>query len=353
MCVYVYTISLLSQIRISGRIEICKMDNFTSLMNGSSNATLSGEVFNIGEVTTFYIILFITCVLVLVLDILTSVSVARTPSVRLPIKALLLNLLIANLLNVVAIFLYLMNTLVLAHNQVIEPNAVFCRLLLSSFIITVVERVFALAAFSAVTLAIVIRGISFITPLRLFFSIAVGWALAIILSIDSFIPQILIVQYVDSIACFPDAHATMYADVKTFMDAVYITLGGIVPLIICLVIPIASLCYINHHRVSETGDYTKVLAKFGLFLVASDLVNLLGQTLPTLLALETGALNIYMAIGFAVVSVIPTPILTILFLKPVRKHVCKQLWRCFPYCTNLKRKEVHSNHLMSAHTAAT
>ena len=107
----------------------------------------------------------------------------------------------------------------------IEPNAVFCRLVLSGFIITVVERVFALAAFSAVTLAIVIRSISFITPICLvFFSIAVSWVLAVNFSIDSFkLTSVLYCSvYVDNIVCFPDAHAGVYADVNVFMDAIYI-----------------------------------------------------------------------------------------------------------------------------------
>lgn len=190
------------------------MDNSTRNISNNSTFNSSEQHFSIEGITAFSVVFFITIFLVLVLDVLTSVAVLRAPSLRLPIKALLLNLLVANLLTIVTLLLFLLSILVLAYNQVDNSDAVFCRLVLSGFIIAAVERLFALAAFSAVTLAIVIRGISFITPLRLFFSIAVGWVLAIVINIDVFIPQIFIVTYVDNIACFPNVGAVMHADVR-------------------------------------------------------------------------------------------------------------------------------------------
>jgi ABC-type tungstate transport system substrate-binding protein len=246
----------------------------------------------------------------------------------------------------------LLSIWVLAYNQVNNPNAVFCRLIFGASKIITVERLFILATFSAVVLAIVIRGISFITPLRLFFSIAVGWVLAIVINIDVFIPQIFIVTYVDNIACFPNVGAVMHADVKIFIDAVYITFGGIIPLLVCLVIPIVALCYINHKAVSESGDYSKALAKFGLFLVAGNFINLLGQTLPTLIAYDTGPLNVYVAFGFAAISIIPTPILTIIFLKPVREHIHKQLKQCLScFALHKNEEKIRMKQFTSSNTA--
>jgi hypothetical protein len=109
------------------------------------------------------------------------------------------------------------------------------------------------------------------------------------------------------------------------MPFTLITFGGTVPLIIYLVIPIASLSATSTTTGHlKLGTIQKFSQKFGLFLIASDSVNLLGQTLPTLFALKIGAgvLSIYMAIGFAAVSVIHTPILTIMSLKPVHAETC-------------------------------
>ena len=263
-------------------------------------------------------------------DTLLSVAVLRAPSVKPTIKALLVNILTANILAGVAMLCFPTSILILIYSTIDNPSTVFCRVITAAFLIAAVERLFALSAFSAVTLAIVIKGISFITPLRLFFSIAVGWVLAVILPLDAFIPPIFNVAYVDGVACFPNDSEVMHPEVQLLADILYIIFGGIAPLVVCLVIPIVALCYINCCRPSETGDshYTKSLARFGLFLVASNLMNLLGQTIPTIVSREIGALNVYMTFGFSGVSIIPTPILMIIFFKPVRQYVHEWMKQC-------------------------
>ena len=223
------------------------MDNFTRNITVNS----SGGNFSIEGITAFSTVFIVTLFLVIALDILTSVAVLKAPSVKLAIRVLLLNLLVANLLSATAMLCFPLSMVALTYGNFGAGSKVFCRIILGGFIIAAVERLFALAAFSAVTLAIVIRGISFITPLRLFFSIAVGWVLACVVSIDVFIPELFIPIYVDNIACFPDVDAVMHAEVKLFLDAIYITFGGILPLLVCLIVPIVALCYISHRRVSD------------------------------------------------------------------------------------------------------
>ena len=300
------------------------MDNSTS---NSSNDTTPGQHFSIEELPASCVVCFAILFLVLVLDILTSVAVLRAPSLRLPIKALILNLLIANILYIVTIQIFLVSILVLAYNQVNNPNAVFCRLIFGASKIITVERLFILATFSAVVLAIVIRGISFITPLRLFFSIAVGWVLAVVINIDVFVPQIFILTYVDNIVCFPKFGAVMHADVKVFLYVYNIGLKDMIPCLVCLVIPIVTLC-ISHQVGLETREYSKGLAKFSLFLAINLLIDLLGTIIPLAIASEAEPLRVYITGGFALVTAIPTSILTIIFLKPVRKLIHKQLKQC-------------------------
>ena len=301
------------------------MENLTSNISTNSTSDPSGSHFNIGGLIAFCVIFFIIIFLVLVLDIITSVAILTASSVRKPIKALLLNLLAANILIIVTMLLFLSSIFALVHMKVENPHTAFCRIILGVFSIAVVERLFALAAFSTVILAIVIKGLSFISPLLLFISIAVGWTLAIILNLDVFIPPIYSIMYVDNIACFPDFSAVELSGLRNAIDAIYIIFGGIIPLIICFVVPIIALCYIKNRKVTESGGYTKNLAKFGLFLVASNFINLLGQTLPVLIAYNAETFGVYLAFGFAGLSVVPTPILIILFLKPVRKEVQKRL----------------------------
>ena len=301
------------------------MENLTSNISTNSTSGPSGSHFNIGGLLAFCVIFFILALLVLVLDIITSVAILTASSIRKPIKALLLNLLTANILTITGMLLYLSSIFALVHMRVENPHTAFCRGILSIFGIGIVERPFALAAFSTVILAIVMKGLSFISPLLLFISIAVGWTLAIILNLDVFIPPIYSIMYVDNIACFPNLSAVEPSGLRKAIDAIFIIFGGIIPLVICFVVPIIALCYIKYRKVTESGGYTKNLAKFGLFLVASNFINLLGQTLPILIAYDAETFGVYLAYGFAGLSIVPTPILIILFLKPVHKEVQKRL----------------------------
>ena len=152
------------------------MENLASNISTNSTSGPLGSHFNIGGLLAFCVIIifFVIIFLVLVLDVITSVLLAAS-SVRKPIKALLLNLLAANMLIIVTMLLFLSSIFALVHMRVENPHTAFCRVILGIFGIGIVERLFALAAFSTVILAIVMKGISFISPLLLFISIAVGW----------------------------------------------------------------------------------------------------------------------------------------------------------------------------------
>ena len=328
------------------------MENLTSNISTNSTSGPSGSHFNIGGLLAFCVIFFVLALLVLVLDIITLVAILAASSVRKPIKALLLNLLAANMLIIVTMLLFLSSIFALVHMRVESPHTAFCRVILGVFAIAVVERLFALAAFSTVILAIVMKGLSFISPLLLFISIAVGWTLAVILNLDVFIPPIYYIVYVDNIACFPNLSAVELSGLRNAIDAIYIIFGGIIPLIICFVVPIIALCYIRNHKITESGGYTKNLAKFGLFLVASNFINLLGQTLPTLIAYNAETFGVYLAFGFAGLSVVPTPILIILFLKPVRKEVQKRLQcKSLPTSDESEEKMTQKRSPQTVHTA--
>ena len=329
------------------------MENLTSNISTNSTSGPSGSHFNIGGLLAFCVIFFVIIFLILVLDIITSVAILIASSVRKPIKVLLLNLLAANILTITGLLLYLASIFALVHMRVENPHTAFCRVMLSIFGIGIVERLFALAAFSIVILAIVMKGLSFINPVLLVISIAVGWTLAIILNLDVSIPSIFYIVYVDNIACFTNFSAVELSGLRNAIDAIFIIFGGIIPLIICFVVPIIALCYIRNHEISESGGYTKNLAKFGLFLVASNFINLLGQTLPVLIAYDADILGIYMAVGFAGLSVVPTPILIIMYLELVRKEVQKRLKCQSPFTSSRSGDNSEMNQKHSSQTAQT
>ena len=48
-------------------------------------------------------------------------------------------------------------------------------------------------------------------------------------------------------------------------------------MVISIVVPILVLCYIRRNRITQSNNYNKRIAKFALFLVSGNLINLFGQ----------------------------------------------------------------------------
>ena len=95
------------------------------------------------------------------------------------------------------------------------------------------------------------------------------------------VPPIFAVQYYDNVACFPK-HVRMLTssiEVRYVFTAIWVIFGGLTPLTISIVIPIVVLCYVKRNTIAEGSSYNKGMAKFTLFLVAGNLMNLVGQAL--------------------------------------------------------------------------
>ena len=68
------------------------------------------------------------------------------------------------------------------------------------------------------------------------------------------------------------------------------------------------------------------MAKFAAFLIIGNVINVLGQVVPAVIALLiSDIIGWYLTHTLYVLSLIPTPILIIVFLKPVRKQMARIL----------------------------
>ena len=124
-------------------------------------------------------------------------------------------------------------------------------------------------------------------------------------------------------ACFSETNTTI-REARYIFILRWALLGRIIPLIISVILPIVCLCYMRMNNASESlgVQHTKKLAKFSLFLVVGSVINFIGQTLPALLTLGLAApaAGVYLSYGSAVISLLPTPIIIMAYLKPVREH---------------------------------
>ena len=230
-------------------------------------------------------------------------------------------------------------SLVLVLTDVGEPPLPVCALQLWVFGTGAVARLLNLAAFSVVVLLIVRFGKTTIRGVHIAVTLAILWIAAMLLNIHITLPVLYKVQFVDGVACFPHYEEIHDAPLYIFTGS-WIVLGGFTPLGISTVVPSVCLCYIKRNSVTEGADYKRAMAKFALFLVAGNIINLLGQAIPGIIAFFADAPGVYAAYTLSTVSLLPTPILVIVFLKPVRKKVVEIL-TC--NCAFMKKRRLMKN----------
>ena len=98
---------------------------------------------------------------------------------------------------------------------------------------------------------------------------------------------------------------------------------AILVLSICTVA--ATLCYMKRHTNSERAQYKKSMAKFVAFLIAINGLNVLAQVVNWAVAylelVSNICILIFITYTITILSFIPTPILIVVFLKPVQKRL--------------------------------
>ena len=97
----------------------------------------------------------------------------------------------------------------------------------------------------------------------------------------------------------------------------------VLPLAISITVPIVCLCYVRKSVVTDGLKYRKGIAKFALFLVLGGSINVIGQILPVLLGYYATGPGVYIGSSIFAVSLLPTPIIIIAYLKPVQEQVKK------------------------------
>ena len=130
------------------------------------------------------------------------------------------------------------------------------------------------------------------------------WSGAILLHTHILVPPIYAVQYVDGVACLPRiVDANIIKPVRYTFTAIWILLGGVTPLVVSIVVLILILCYIRRNHVTQSNGYNKGIAKFALFLVSGNLINLFGQAVVTAIVYSSDAPAVYLSYSIHCVEV--------------------------------------------------
>ena len=309
--------------------------NFSS-SNATEHETSLGPGF-----TAFLITASLVLFAIFIMDGLIAITLLQSTSVAVPVRVLLVNVLLASLIAIVVSFCSLLNSTVLALTDSIQPSMPFCRFLIWIFSVTLEVRLLGLVAFSVTVLKIVVGSTGKIGAKWLILSLVATWVIALLTSIDNIVPPIYGVQYIGGVACFPTEGYPQYRILSQAYLISWIIIALLLPLALCICIPMAALCYLKRHAISEGAQYKKAMIKFAAFLITGNVLNVLGQVVPAIVAVTLlDIIGVCLAYIISLLSFIPTPILIVLFLKPVQKQLrhlfCKK-WQKNQECAPCKR----------------
>ena len=301
------------------------------LYGNLSNSNASGHEVYLGTgFTAFSIAASMVLAVIFVLDGLIAIMLLLSTSVAVPVRVLLTNLLLASLISVAISLFSLLNSVALALADTTKPSLPLCRFIIWVFSVTLEARLLGLTAFSVTVLKMVMGTMRKIGAKWLILSLLATWMIALLTGIDNIVPPIYGVQYVGGVACFPTEGYPQYVTLGLIYFVSWTVIACFVPLLVCICIPLAALCYIKRHTISEEAQYKKAMAKFAAFLITGNVLNVLGQFVPAIVALVlSDVVGVYLTYIISLLSFIPTPILIVLFLKPVRKQMCHLLCRKF------------------------
>ena len=302
--------------------------------NGTFSNLSATEFLSSSEaaLTAFLIVALLTIVAVIIFTSLIAMMLLLSPSVAAPVRVTLMNLLVSTLIASTISLCSILYSVTLALGGTTERSLPFCRFSIWLYDVALEARLLGLVTFSVMVLQTVTCSMRKIRFRWLSCSLVATWVVALLVSIDTIIPPIYGVQYVDDVACFPAEGYPEYEAIKLTYSIIWLALACILPLLVCICIPLVTLCYIKRHTITEGAQYKKALAKFATFLITSSTLIAVSQLVPAVVAISLSTIaGVYLVYITTILSFIPTPILIVVFLKPVRKRLhrllCRKCWK--------------------------
>ena len=272
---------------------------------------------------------------------LTITTLCSVRSMAKTLQIFLINLLFAGLATAVIAATFPLSALTIHWTGIQEPSLPFCRFMVWGYAAGAITRLFSMAAFSVAVLMVVRYSVKALKCAPIVLTLILLWLGAILLNTHLLVPAVIGVRYVDGVACFPwNTDPNIIRPARYTFTAIWIALGGVTPLVISIVVPILVLCYIKRNRVTQSSDYNKGIAKFALFLVSGNVINLCGQAVIGAIVYSSDVPAVYLSYGIAMLSLLPAPVLVVIFLKPVREKM-KAALLC--HCLREKPRTVRSS----------
>ena len=311
-------------------------------MSASANcASVEGESGNGSNVTlkepcVVCLVLASFFLVMLVFNVLILSLVVAAKAIPCVVRFVLANILIANFTSGSGILVIVLARIIVTRVQHFSLTDGSCRFLIAFVSVGGTSRPLTMAVYASVVFIIIVNSISTVKFKSLSICVLIMWLVCVTFSSTVFFPDIVKVSTSQNTRCVPrpGPYSLVYT-VPFFLCFVFI------PFTLEVVILIMAFCYVRANSVRENVAHLRPLLKFCAFLLLGNLLSAMGQSTPVITAyVNFPAPDLIVAIdkanGFIILlSLIPTPILILVYFKPVRALI-KQCFLCL--CRNVGKK---------------
>ena len=318
-CFYTESFGSLSQVMDLGRAEsIC-----------SINATSTTARF--GECAFWVMICIYITITVFTVFVLSSVIAAK--AVHGTIRFVLVNILSASITTCLGIGLINLRTGIFVITHHFSPTDFSYKIFFAVTSIGGNGRSAFMAVF-AVVVVMIIKGSNSAVRFRyLVISALVVWIACVAVGLLLVVPGVLKVDPIDCRLTGPQVW---------IFAVLYFLLFVILPFILAALMPIYAFCYIRSNNVLEDTAGLKQMLKFAIFLLVGNMLCFVGHCIAATGALiakynyidnEVALVLLYIYNVLLALSLVPTPILILVYFKPVRLQIRKLVFRvCNKWC---------------------
>ena len=295
-----------------------KMWNSSSARNASQ--VLPGSFFYSFFVSTVYLLPMFILNVLLILATVTETSIK--PAIRMIVGCILA----ASEVVIVGLGINYIYIVILLLKRHLPPSEIISRLTYAVVLCGGAARLLLMATFAVAISVLVIHGESKLKLLPTCIAVGIIWIFAVAPNASVFSPVLFDVMYPNSsefTARGRGAGAIVYA-------FSYVTIYGICSFVISCIALIVTVCYIKRKTISGDVNIIKGMVKFGFFLFIGDIANFFGVAVPFVsIALKpqgstftkSQKIQNFVEGLLVLLSLIPTPIILLIFFKAVRDRI--------------------------------
>lgn len=265
-----------------------------------------------------------------ILNCINLISLLCHTSLLSSVRLLLGALAAAGILNALGLIMQRLSGIVLASSPLPNPNLGACRFILWIILTGAACRLTFLALFAIFVLVVVTAKPRYTRLIVFAVVCAVVFLVVCAVCALVFAPSLTDVQYVYGVSCAP-----LSAGLPTITFVIfYLLVFAAVPFCVSLIMPIIALCYIKKNTITDDVKIKKAMARFTLFLLIGNIFNFIGIALPAALAAQRTASSInggvveYLPYATMSLSLLPSPILMLIFFKAVRDGIIRIFCCC-------------------------